>query len=484
MAPWGTANMLIDSLSELNRQSITNFKFSIADISEETVKVLVSDESDLSALDYLRSLVRKPLTITWVSHEIIDRGVTSMHPSSEDHAPTEPSEDLSRLPELDSEAARDIAAIISASVDSGASDIHFEPGEQSLHCRVRVDGLLQESRRFPKSSALQMLARIKILAGLDIAEKRRPQDGRIRFAHNGRKVDIRVSVIPTAGGEKAVLRLLDKQQLRLQIDQLGFSNEQLLLFQNKISLPNGIILVTGPTGSGKTTTLYAALQHLNKPGVNISTVEDPIEYEIPGVNQTHVRPDIGVTFASLLRAMLRQDPNIIMIGEIRDQETLEIAIRASLTGHLVLSTVHTNSALATPARLIDMGAQSFLLASTLRLIMAQRLLRRVCPNCSTADIPKEQEAAAKVLGLSVSSGLRVGRGCDNCRHTGYKGRIVVAEFLDISDDHREAIDRRAPEAQLRKIAEDTGFKSMMAAVQHYIDIGATTPSEALRELQQ
>ena len=476
--------MLTNSLSELNQQSITNFRISVADISEDSAEILVCQQSDLSALDYLRSLVRKPLSITWVSSELIDQSLTKEPAPSGKHGSPTSSVDESPLPELDSEAARDISSLISASVEAGASDIHFEPGEQSFHCRIRVDGVLRESRSFPRSSAQQMVARIKILAGLDIAEKRRPQDGRIRFAHNGRKIDIRVSVIPIAGGEKAVLRLLDKQQLRLQVDELGFSSEQLSLFRNKISLPNGIILVTGPTGSGKTTTLYAALQHLNKPGVNISTVEDPIEYEIPGVNQTQVKPDIGVTFASLLRALLRQDPNIIMIGEIRDQETLEIAMRASLTGHLVLSTVHTNSAVATPARLIDMGAQSYLLASTLRLILAQRLLRRVCPDCSGTDIPEEQVAAAKTLGLTIAAGTRVGVGCDNCRHTGYRGRLIVAEFLDIGDDLREAIDRGAPEAHLRKIAEDAAFQSMLTAVQHYIDIGATTPSEALRELQQ
>jgi type II secretory ATPase GspE/PulE/Tfp pilus assembly ATPase PilB-like protein len=385
---------------------------------------------------------------------------------------------------LDGTVVNEINEIIRECISSGASDIHFEPGEKELLCRARIDGVLSKKRTIVKDRLPETISRLKIMANLDIAEKRRPQDGRIRFSFESRTVDIRVSIIPTDFGEKAVLRLLDKDKLRLDLQGLGFLPEQLQTFKEGITQPNGIILVTGPTGSGKTTTLYAALSTLRSPNVNISTVEDPIEYYVDGVNQTQVKPDIDLTFSKMLRALLRQDPNIIMVGEIRDRETLDIAIRASLTGHLVLSTVHTNSAVATITRLLDMGAEPYLISSSLRLVVAQRLLRLNCSNCLTAEMDEGNYAAATSLGLLTTQSSRRGTGCQKCNYTGFSGRIAVYELLKIDDDLKQAITSGKSEADLTGIAHRSGFQSMLQSAQSLIDSGKTTPLEVLREISQ
>jgi len=376
----------------------------------------------------------------------------------------------------------ELHAIITNAISQQASDVHFESGESHLLCRFRVDGVLVNRNKLDLDKAPAVLSRIKIMAGLDIAEKRRPQDGRIRFPFGDRVVDIRVSVIPTQFGEKAVLRLLDKQQLRLDLSSLGMTPTQQEVFRSHISLPNGIVLVTGPTGSGKTTTLYAALQYLKTPEVNISTVEDPIEYELSGINQTQVKPEIGLTFSTMLRALLRQDPNVIMVGEIRDRETLDMAIRASLTGHLVLSTIHTNSAVATVTRLLDMGAEPFLLASSLRLVVAQRLVRLLCPSCHDTVISSEYRAAARKLGIELGPGARSSRGCDQCGGTGFKGRTAIYELLTVGDRLRDAVGRRASEQQLLEISRSDSFSTMSEEAERYINHGLTSPGEVLREL--
>jgi type II secretory ATPase GspE/PulE/Tfp pilus assembly ATPase PilB-like protein len=354
-------------------------RFRICPDDTDSARIWISERTDLSVLGYVRTALGMRSLPRRVPDDQLELKIAarfgtaggSLRPSHSPESQNPPQEHAS-----DSLIVKDINTIISECIYSRASDIHFEPCERVLLCRRRVDGILVEHKQIPREFQAEMISRIKIMAGLDIAEKRRPQDGRIRFTIDGRSVDIRVSVIPTEFGEKAVLRLLDKESLRLDLGDLGFTSEQLRLFRDRIAVKNGIILVTGPTGSGKTTTLYATLQHLKSPEVNISTVEDPIEYNLAGINQTQVQPEIGRTFAAMLRAMLRQDPDIIMIGEIRDRETLDIAIRASLTGHLVLSTIHTNSAVATSPRLIDIGAEPYLLASCL-LIVAQRLVRRL-----------------------------------------------------------------------------------------------------------
>lgn len=385
-------------------------------------------------------------------------------------------------PAVDSRVVQMVDGLIRSAIASRASDIHFEPGEYSLACRIRIDGMLVEKQLIDRSQVPEVLSRLKIMAGLDIAEKRRPQDGRIRFPFEDRQVDIRVSVIPTEFGEKAVLRLLDKAQLRLDLDGLGFTAGQLEIFTERVSVANGIVLVTGPTGSGKTTTLYATLCRLKRPQVNISTVEDPIEYNLPGINQTQVKPEIGLTFSAMLRALLRQDPNIIMVGEIRDSETLEIALRASMTGHLVLSTVHTNSAVATVTRLLDMGAEPFLLSSALRLIVAQRLIRLNCQHCLTELSDPLEATVAMRLNYALTGTERKSTGCERCSQTGFAGRQAIYELLPISEPVKELIQLRATETQFSALMLSHGLGTLFEAGHHLIRRGLTTPSEVLREI--
>ncbi len=370
---------------------------------------------------------------------------------------------------------------IESALRLGASDIHVDPREKQLSVRFRLDGQLVTQPTLGAERVPEILSRLKIMGGLDIAEKRLPQDGRIRFELDNRVVDIRLSIIPTDFGEKAVLRLLDKATLKLDLDRLGLSTANVQILREAISLPNGIVLVTGPTGSGKTTTLYAALNYLRSPDVNISTIEDPIEYNLDGINQTQVKPDINLTFAAMLRALLRQDPDIIMVGEIRDRETLDIAIRASLTGHLVLSTVHTNNAVATIPRLLDMGAEPFLLSSALKLIVAQRLVRVNCRNCHTSSIGEDQKIAAERLGVNLGH-VNVSGGCDECRHTGFAGRTALVECLRVSDSIKAEIANNSGEQRILEIAESGGFTSMRKEAKRLVSAGMTTPVEAYQEL--
>lgn len=451
------------------------------DVSQSPLTLVVSSETDMSILDYLEYRVRRPLTLKLVTPEVLREMSSAFFESGGSTQPGEahPSESSSSS----NQVVSDINDTIRDSISDRASDIHFEPYDRYLLCRTRVDGQLIERRRIDSDRKVETISRLKIMAGLDIAEKRRPQDGRIRFPYNGRVVDIRVSVIPTDFGEKVVLRLLDKKHLRLDLASLGFSPEQLEIFRNRISARNGLVLVTGPTGSGKTTTLYAALSHLKKPELNISTVEDPIEYNLEGINQTQVKSDINLTFSVMLRSLLRQDPNIIMVGEIRDRETLDIAIRASMTGHLVLSTVHTNNAVATIPRLTDMGAEPYLIASALRLIVAQRLIRRNCKLCFEPGLSDEDTRAAELLGMTCSSTAGYSQGCTACSGTGLSGRVAVYELLPIDDSLRETISNRGADSELVSIARSAGFATMTEMATHLVDDGLVRPVEVLRQLR-
>lgn len=448
--------------------------------------VWISDETDISILNYLSALSGARTLPTRISDEELERKICDCFGLQErakassafDAKSNNPAQEL----KTDSLIIKEINSIILDCIRLGASDIHFEPGERELLCRCRLDGMLLEHKRIARERVAETLSRIKIMSGLDIAEKRRPQDGRIRFPVDSRTVDIRVSIIPTDFGEKAVLRLLDKQSLRLDLKELGFSCSQLKLFVERIAQPNGIILVTGPTGSGKTTTLYAVLQHLKSPSVNISTVEDPIEYNLEGINQTQVKPDINLTFAAMLRAILRQDPNIIMIGEIRDRETLDIAIQASLTGHLVLSTVHTNSSAATVTRLQDIGAEPYLLASSLKLIVAQRLVRKLCPQCLSDQLDDSYHAAARRLGITLEPGARSADGCSACSSTGYRGRTAIYELLPLDSEIGAAINSGACEQEILSMARRCSFQTMAETAAGLINSGITSPIEILREL--
>jgi general secretion pathway protein E len=393
--------------------------------------------------------------------------------------------DLRRLEDLASEAPviKLVNELIVRAVESRASDIHIEPREDCVRVRLRIDGHLHTVETLPTSVRLAMSSRIKVMAHLNIAERRLPQDGRIKIAVRGREIDLRVSTMPTLCGESVVLRILDRASVALDYPSLGFSGEALARFERLLAEPNGIILVTGPTGSGKTTTLYAALSALNRPEQKLFTVEDPIEYQLAGVNQIHVNPRIGLTFASALRSMLRQDPDIIMVGEIRDLETAEIAIRASLTGHLVLSTVHTNSAAATITRLIDMGVEDYLLASSLTGVLAQRLVRRLCPACAVpAALPAalERRLAGLIGGQSVGGTVKKACGCPACRNTGFSGRTAVYELIVVTDAIRGAILSGHAEKALAAVAEAEGMVPMLKNGISKVFAGETTLEEVLR----
>lgn len=381
--------------------------------------------------------------------------------------------------EDDAPIIRLINAILTEAIHEAASDIHVETFEKKLIIRFRVDGVLREVLQPKRALAPLLISRIKVMAKLDIAEKRLPQDGRIALKVAGREVDIRVSTLPSNHGERVVMRLLDKQAGRLTLSHLGMMEEDEGRLRDLIARPHGIILVTGPTGSGKTTTLYAALEHLNSASRNIMTVEDPIEYSLPGIGQTQVNSRIEMTFARGLRAILRQDPDVVMIGEIRDAETVQIAVQASLTGHLVLSTLHTNSAVGAITRLQDMGVEPFLLSSSVIGVLAQRLVRTLCPDCKQGAKPDKAER--QFLGLSDKDDLTLYHptGCKACKNTGYRGRMGVYELVLIDDEMRKAIHEGAGEFELGRLAR-ARTTDIIADGVHKIKAGLTTIEEVMR----
>jgi type IV pilus assembly protein PilB len=375
---------------------------------------------------------------------------------------------------------RQVDRIIEKAIDAGASDIHIEPYESFFRVRFRQDGVLHTVGELRLRQRDAIISRLKIMADLDIAEKRRPQDSRIRVEKEGRDIDLRVSTLPTAHGEKVVLRILDKDALSLNLDALGLRPDDRTLLENAIRCPTGQVLVTGPTGSGKTTTLYAALSSLNGDSVNITTIEDPIEFNLPGINQTRVRSDIGFTFAKALRSFLRQDPNVIMVGEIRDQETAQIAVRAALTGHLVFSTLHTNDAPSTVTRLVDMGVEPYLVAASVRLIVAQRLVRTLCPACKTER--EGDERTLRRLGMEVGQTVFAENGCEACGGTGFHGRTALFEIMPLSESIGELVSEDASTHRVRSQALDEGLRSLREAAADAVQSGITTPEEALREV--
>jgi general secretion pathway protein E len=364
----------------------------------------------------------------------------------------------------DAPIIRMLNALLTQAAKDGASDIHIEPYERSSSVRFRIDGTLREVVQPNKALHAALISRLKIMAELDISEKRLPQDGRISLRIGGRAIDVRVSTLPSAHGERAVLRLLDKGEAKFSLEGLGMSGDVLSRFNHLVNQPHGIVLVTGPTGSGKTTTLYASLSRLDTRSSNVLTVEDPVEYELPGIGQTQVNAKIDLTFAKALRAILRQDPDVVMIGEIRDFETAQIAIQASLTGHLVLATVHTNDAPSTVARLIDMGVEPFLLSSSLLGVLAQRLVRKLCTFCSRQD----------------SDGRWHPVGCENCLHSGYKGRTGVYELMVVNDQVQALIHGRAAESEIIAAARANGMHSMREDGERLVVDGVTSLEEVLR----
>lgn len=391
-------------------------------------------------------------------------------------------DDIERLRDLASEApvVRIVNRLIANAVEQRASDIHIEPFEQSLRVRYRIDGMLRDGENVSQDLHAAMISRLKIMAGLNIAERRLPQDGRIKLAVRGRDIDLRVATMPIMHGEAVVLRILDRGSVQLDFAPLGFAAESLDAYRTALQRPNGIVLVTGPTGSGKTTTLYTSLIELNTIDRKVLTVEDPIEYQLAGINQVQIKPQIDLTFANVLRAMLRHDPDVIMVGEIRDLETAEIAIQAALTGHLVLSTLHTNNAAGTLMRLLDMGVEAFLLASTLNAIVAQRLVRQLCNACRTPYRPLPDMLDQLGLEAGEVNELWRPKGCEACRHTGYFGRISINEVLIMSDVIRQGVLKRHDASELQRMAREDGMRFMFHDGIEKAKAGITTIEEVLR----
>jgi general secretion pathway protein E len=397
-------------------------------------------------------------------------------------------EDVTHLRDMAFEApvVRLVNLLIENAVAADASDIHIEPYEDSLRVRYRIDGLLFDQESPPRRLQAAVASRIKIMAEMNIAERRLPQDGRIRVTLGSRRVDIRVSTIPTVHGESIVMRLLDRSSIFLPLPSLGFAQETLRIFEKLIARPHGIILVTGPTGSGKTTTLYAALDKINSPDKKIITIEDPVEYQLKGVNQIPVKPKIGMTFANGLRHIVRQDPDIIMVGEIRDLETAEIAIQAALTGHLVFSTLHTNDAPGAITRLQDMGVEPYLVSSVLDGVLAQRLVRRICQSCRVTHAPDSADLRGLGIAEALSGTARLwkGTGCEECRNTGYRGRVGIYELFPIAEEVRGLILRKAPSGEIRRRAQELGMVTLREDGWAKAKAGITTVEEILRITQE
>ncbi|MCK5785240.1 MAG: Flp pilus assembly complex ATPase component TadA [Candidatus Sabulitectum sp.] len=401
----------------------------------------------------------------------------------EDEEEEEEEEDLTSTDLSNSPVVKLVNSVIADAVNRGASDIHFEPFEKFIRIRYRIDGVLHEIMRPSRKYRQAMVSRLKILGGMNIAEHNLPQDGRTKVRVRDRFVDMRLSTLPTLFGEKVEVRLLDRSKIELNLDLLGFEEETLYQFRRGIKRPYGIVLVTGPSGSGKTTTLYSALTELNDIGVNIMTAENPVEFNLKGINQVQMNSDVGLTFAKALRAYLRQDPDIIMVGEIRDQETSEIAIRAALTGHLVLSTAHTNDAPSTINRLVDMGTEPYMLSTSLVSICSQRLIRKVCNNCKTpVMVPREAMLEAGIepdrfKGITFYEGT----GCSKCNQTGYSGRTGIYEVMQIDDEMRALIESDANSVDLEKAALRKGMINLREAALRKLELGLTTFDEVIRE---
>jgi type II secretion system protein E len=488
------------ALKELSPKYLRQYLACPIAVDGSTVTLATADPTNPLLLDDLQQSLRLAVKLcvapapaildaierAYGANTAIQKIVERMGPDAADRHP-EPEDDVNHLRDMAFEApvVRLVNLLIDGALSADASDIHIEPFEDSLRVRYRIDGLLYDQEAPPRRLQAALTSRIKIMAELNIAERRLPQDGRIRVtAPGGRRVDIRVSTVPTMHGESIVMRLLDRSSVFLPFDRLGFSPATAEAFEGLIRRPHGILLVTGPTGSGKTTTLYAALDKINRPDLKIITVEDPVEYQLKGVNQIPVRPKIGLSFAAGLRHIVRQDPDVIMVGEIRDLETAEIAIQAALTGHLVFSTLHTNDAPGAVTRLQDMGCEPYLLSSVLTGVLAQRLVRRICQACRAPDHPDPAELLA--LGVTDVAGVELfrGKGCDECRGTGYRGRTGIYELFRITEDARSLIVRKAPGGEIRRHAVEHGMVSLREDAWAKACAGLTTVAEILRVTQE
>ncbi len=465
-----------------------------------TVVIAMADPLDMVAVQIIRAKIEKDIATVWADSDEIEFAIGTIFQDKntfedtlqdlveveddldEEEEVDEDSIDILRTQATDAPAVVFVNSLLVQSIQERASDIHIEPQENNLRIRLRIDGMLREFP--PANRRLQsgVIARIKILADLDIAERRIPQDGRVKFKIMGRSVDVRVSTIPGIYGEKIVMRILDQGSTSLVLDDLGFDADKLSMLKEKANAANGMILVTGPTGSGKTTTLYSVLNYVNSPALNIITVEDPVEYRLAGINQVQARPGVGLTFASALRSILRQDPDVVMVGEIRDLETAEIAIKAALTGHMVLSTLHTNNSVATIIRLLNMGIDKYLIVSSVTVIVAQRLVRRVCSGCREAYQPSNDiKLFMSRQGVDLDQHTYYkGKGCKQCSGSGYWGRFGIHEFLFMDGNIKELIINDASEMEIRKAAEQAGTLSIFMEGVLRARKGLTTLEEVIR----
>jgi type IV pilus assembly protein PilB len=448
--------------------------------------IAMADPMDYFIIEEVRMATGYQIETSIAAKDDIFRAITkyydlqeSMDEVIQDNMPAV-QEDDTQITDDDSPIVRLVNQIIASGVAQQASDIHFDPQDTELKIRYRVDGILRNDRSVPKNMQNIIIARVKIMGNLNITENRVPQDGRIKSVVNNRPIDIRLSTLPTIYGEKIVMRILDLGNALNDLDRLGFSDRNYKLFHSMLEKPNGIILITGPTGSGKSSTLYAGLNYLNDEEVNIITVEDPVEYQLEGINQIQVREEVGLTFAVGLRSILRQDPDVIMVGEIRDIETAQIAIRSSLTGHLVLSTLHTNNAIESISRLIDMGIETFLLSSSLLGIMAQRLVRQVCRDCMVERAPLEHEVKFFAKYGVAMDAISEGKGCPSCNDTGYRGRLAIHEILSIDDTIKTQILNKENPGVIREYAKSQGYKTLVEDGLDKVSAGLTTIEEVLR----
>lgn len=489
------------SVVELVPESVARENF-ILPMSEEegSLKVIVSDPLDYDTLEKLRFILNRNVEIALAPRESILEAINQHYGQTDGESAdsmlqeftdtaidfTETAEERVNEDEAIDESSapivRLVQLVISEAVQLRASDIHVEPFEDRVRIRYRIDGLLIERDSPPRRLLGALLSRIKILAHMDIAERRRTQDGRIKINVGEKQLDLRVSVLPTTHGQSVVMRLLDKDNIRVGVRQLGLSESDFRTFRNLIRRPNGIVLVTGPTGSGKTTTLYAALNELNRPDVKIITAEDPVEYYLPGINQVEVRHNIGLDFARIIRAMLRQAPNVILVGEMRDAETAQMGIQASLTGHLVFSTLHTNDAPGAITRMIDMGVPAYLVSSSVIAVMAQRLVRVICAKCKQPYTPPDSalDAAGITAEMARGATFAKGRGCAHCNRSGYRGRLGIFELMTMTSRIRELAFEGAPTQHIRKAAVGQGMSTLYSDGIRKVLKGVTTIEEVLR----
>jgi general secretion pathway protein E/type IV pilus assembly protein PilB len=467
----GTMKIEDDVLAIVPRHVAKKYRVLPLFKSADKVHIAIADPSDLNTIDSLHHLLNAEIELRVASEELTEADVQVGN-----------LEDDGGAVEADGPLIRLVNQIIVDAFKLRASDIHLEPLEKRFRLRYRIDGVMQEMKAPPKRLQPSIIARLKIQSNMTISEHRIPQDGRIQTKVGSKLIDLRVSCLPTNHGESIVMRILDKEGLKLGLPELGFFTDDQQTFERLIAMPDGILLVTGPTGSGKTTTLYSCLHYINRPDKKIITVEDPVEYILAGINQVQVSETVGLTFAAALRAILRQAPNVVMIGEIRDLETASIAINASLTGHLVFSTLHTNDAPGAVARLVDIGVKPFLVASSTRCLMAQRLVRKICKKCGQPYEPTEVEM--RTLGITPEmlkgATLMKGRGCNNCNNTGNRGRFGVFEIFVIDDEARKLIYDRAPTSVLRARAREMGMRTLREDGVRKILAGMTTPEEVIR----